>query len=492
MSVAPPDLRALARTFALTFVLEAMLIASLVLRHDAFPDVDGMYHAKMGWLLYYEGFRRDFPWMVCSITAEHWADHHFLYHALIAPLAPLGLVLMHRAAAIAVGALGLAATLTKMAKDGARPMWFWALALPLCGDVFLYRMVLTRAMPLCLALLVLFVDALEANRPRRVALAAFVAMWAYQGALFFAPIAVFAAAIAWRQGRPGAVRLVAYALGGLVLGLSLNPFAPATWDFLMLHLGPYLSHGRNTLRPDIGPEWAPATWSLAPRVWPAIALGAVVPLAALARRRFDPRDALLAVTLAMFTVSTLRSQRFIEYAAPVAVMLGARALSRGVFEGLAAPRVLRWLRAGAMAAFALAGAWHWREVDAGGFRAGYREAEGAARFLASHTAPGEVVFHGGWAEFAPLFFFNHHNRYLYGLDPYFFVEYDPRRYVDYRRVVAGDDADPVAAITGRFGSRWVLLVARPESMRLARQLGADRRARVAWRDDKVLIFVLQP
>lgn len=49
-------LRALA-----VFALEAAVLGSLVLRHARVADLDSLFHAKMAWLLWHEGFRRDFP-----------------------------------------------------------------------------------------------------------------------------------------------------------------------------------------------------------------------------------------------------------------------------------------------------------------------------------------------------------------------------------------------------------------------------------------------
>jgi len=471
------------------FSFEAALLGSLILRHTNYGDVDGMYHAKMAWLLWHEGFRRDFPWMTCSITATHWADHHFLFHVLLAPLAPLGLVATLQLGAVLVGALGLTACIVSLARSGVRHLALWAVVLPLCSDMFLYRTALTRAMPLCLALTVAFLAAAESRRPRLAGALAFVALWTYQGALFLLPLAAFAALRDRLRGEASSGVLLA-TIAGMVLGLTVNPFFPATWDFLMLHVGPYLSHGRVALPVDLGIEWQPATWSLVPRTVPVLVLGGVLPVVAMLRRRWSRDDDLFGATVLLFAVATVRSQRFVEYAAPLGVMLGARVLSRGALEGLVAPLRARVGGAVAAAALVLYGAVQWRSVDAEAFTTNPDDLAGAAHWLRAHTPPGAVVFHGNWTEFAGLFYHNHHNRYVYGLDPYFFLEHDPALYLRYRRVIAGQDPDAVGTIVTRFHSRHVVLVAHAELFALARQLRDDPRARLVFQSPKTLVFAL--
>ncbi len=484
----PAPLRPALRALAI-FALEAAVLGSLILRHARVADLDSLFHAKMAWLLWHEGLRRDFPWMTCSVTATHWTDHHFLFHVLLAPLSPLGLMVTLRGGAVLVGALGLTTCVLSLARVGVKHLWFWALVLPLCSDVFLYRMTMTRAMPLCLALTVLHLDAIEARNPRRAGLLAFVSMWAYQGAIFLLPITALSALRDRVRGIPrGAVLLATVA--GLVLGLTLNPFFPATWDFLMLHIGPYLSHDPVRSLVDVGQEWRPAGWSHVPRVLTVLALGFALPAVSLARRRWSAHDDALAGAVILFALATLRAQRFLEYLAPLSVMLGARVYTRGALEGLLRPAWRPWAARVAAAGALVYGAAQWRSVDDDAFSVEPNEVAGAARWLARNTPRGAVVFHAAWEDFAPLFYFNHHNRYLFGLDPYWFVEHDAALYVRYRLVIEGRDPDPVQTIRTRFHSRHVALFARPGLLGLARQLRDHPGVRLVHQSPRTLVFVL--
>lgn len=488
-TASPATLRGTALRALAIFALEAAVLGSLVLRHSRVADLDSLFHAKMAWLLWHEGLRRDFPWMTCSITAAHWADHHFLFHVLLAPLSPLGLDVTLRLGAVLLGALGLTACVLSLARAGVRHLWFWALALPLCSDVFLFRMAMTRAMPLCLALTVLHLDALEARRARRAGVIGFVSMWAYQGGIFLLPLAALHALRDRLRALPRAGTLLA-TLAGLVLGLTLNPFFPATWDFLALHIGPYLSHDPVRSLVDVGLEWRPADLSLVPRVVPVLALGFVLPLVGIVRRRWSAHDDALAAAVLLFALASLRAQRFLEYLAPLSVMLGARVWTRGALDGLLRPSLQRAATALATAATLAYGAAQWRSIHRDGFSVEPRDVEGAARWLARNTPRDAVVFHAAWDDFAPLFYFNHHNRYLFGLDPYWFVEHDPALYVRYRLVTEGRDPDPVDTIRTRFHSRHIALVARPGLLGLAQQLRRDPRARLVFQSPRTLVFAL--
>jgi hypothetical protein len=55
-----------------------------------------------------------------------------------------------------------------------------------------------------------------------------------------------------------------------------------------------------------------------------------------------------------------------------------------------------------------------------------------------------------------LFFYNTHNTYLVGLDPTYMQLYDADLYDRWVEITRGEVESPSAAITGEFGSRYVL------------------------------------
>src|SRR5262249_31172300 len=65
----------------------------------------------------------------------------------------------------------------------------------------------------------------------------------------------------------------------------------------------------------------------------------------------------------------------------------------------------------------------------------------AGRWLEEHSQAGDIVFNVRWFEFSPLFFWDHKNFYVGGLDPIFQYAYDPRLYWKFHHLSARDSVD---------------------------------------------------
>jgi hypothetical protein len=110
----------------------------------------------------------------------------------------------------------------------------------------------------------------------------------------------------------------------------------------------------------------------------------------------------------------------------------------------------------------------------------------ASDWLEANSAPGDIVFHAHWDNFAPLFASNRRNHYLGGMDPIFQFAHDPALYWEYF-YLSGDlvteytcDAFPChegtatethVAIRDHFGARWVLVEPRRNPKLTAELLG---------------------
>ncbi|MDF1663658.1 MAG: hypothetical protein P1V97_17950 [Planctomycetota bacterium] len=60
--------------------------------------------------------------------------------------------------------------------------------------------------------------------------------------------------------------------------------------------------------------------------------------------------------------------------------------------------------------------------------------KGGLTWLEENSNAEDLVFHADWDDFAPMFFYNHKNRYLVSFDSYFFYQHDPRLYASWVEV----------------------------------------------------------
>ena len=115
-----------------------------------------------------------------------------------------------------------------------------------------------------------------------------------------------------------------------------------------------------------------------------------------------------------------------------------------------------------------------------------------ARWLGAHAAPGERVFTAQWADSAPLFYAAPQLQSLVALDPTVFHAKDPQRFERYVAVVQGRAGDPARVIREVFGCRWVTLWRVPSYQALTLQLRRSPGIRVAYEDRDYLVLDLGP
>ena len=107
------------------------------------------------------------------------------------------------------------------------------------------------------------------------------------------------------------------------------------------------------------------------------------------------------------------------------------------------------------------------------------------------AAPGDIVWHGFWDEFAPLFHWNPRVRWITGMDPWYLVAHDRGAPLLMARIVSADfehDADLRRALTERFGARFVLLWRRNPYQALEARLEGVPWATVVHDDPNAIVF----
>jgi hypothetical protein len=462
-----------ARVGLLLWVIFSLFLGLVQFSTPDLPDNDGFYHIKMAYLMRTEGFKPPFPWLPLTILKpDEFSDHHFLYHAALIPFTFGDLRLGAKWSAVFFASLAFLSVwnLLKNARVPIAPLW--ALGLLAVSEAFIYRMSITRAQSLSLAVLMLGFDWLLRKKYLPLGALAFAYVWMYDAFPLLPALALVATLTEWLTDKRLDLRPLMYIAAGTALGLVVNPYFPQNIIFVARHILPKLSDATAI---SVGNEWFPydtaqllrnSPLALAAFLSGALALG-------LSGRRMDARNLSSFILASLFGWMLFQSRRFIEYFPPFALVFAAFTwapvlerfyASHGIdpvkddFRSRMKGKLMNHLPALTLAIVVLAGGWITFKDTRISLRTSksYLSFAGASAWLTGNTLVGERVFQTDWDDFPRLFFYNTHNTYLVGLDPTYLSLQNPTLYDQWVAITRGKVAFPSESIVGDFGAHFVL------------------------------------
>lgn len=456
------------------------------------PDNDGFYHIKLAWLMRTEGLKPDFTWLPLTVlNAREYYDHHFLFHVLLIPFTFGDLRIGAKWAAVVFAGLAFLAVWFLFHRQRVPWAWLWALALLGISDAFLYRMSITRAQSLSLALLALAFLWLLEGKYKHLAVLSFVYVWTYNafplmlaiGGLYFLAVALVERRFHWKP--------LVFIAGGLILGLILNPYFPENIVFSYRHMFPKLTDATSV---SVGNEWYPYnTGQILNNSLPALVAfaGGILALG-LSDRKMDVRTAFSLLLALLFGLMLFQARRFVEYFPPFALIFAAFAwtpLLKPEVDPVSSAFSPRNLLAPALLSLAVAVSITVsipRARDSVASAKPYHLYADASAWLNQNTQEGARVFQTDWDDFPRLFFYNTHNTYLVGLDPTYMQLYDPDLYDLWVDITQGRVENPSHVILTTFGSRYVHTDLNHGNF--LRTADADPGLREVYRDDQAVLF----
>jgi|GEM_PF-2518801 len=325
---------------------------------DGFADPDSYYHIKMAVLIATNGIITNFLWLPLSILQNNYIDHHFLYHAYLAPfvsfLSPLiGAKLGH--VILAAGfVLFFFYLLTKLKIKRA----FWFTLSFLLAPLLLARLSLIKAQPLALILFFAGFYLIWQKKYWWLVPLGFIYVWSYDGwflllllSLIYVLSDVVYELISQRQGlieflrlkriliavkaigqttfitikKRDNLKLLATTTGGLLLGIVLNPYWPKNLYFYYVHIW-QIALVNYQDKFSVGNEWYRVNLS---SFIPVNFFIVFVPLALVTViflqywRILSQRIHFLIWTVIIIFAATIKSNRMIEYLAPLMILASA-------------------------------------------------------------------------------------------------------------------------------------------------------------------------
>ncbi len=480
------------------FVLFLMGMAWIQFATPDMPDNDGFYHIKLAYLMRTQSLKPDFIWLPLTIlNANEFYDHHFLFHLALIPFTFGDLRVGAKWAAVLFAALAFLMIWFLFHRQRVPFAPVWALGMLGISDAFLYRMSITRAQSLSLALLALGFLWLLERKHKHLALLAFVYVWMYDAfPLLLALAVLYVIAIAITERRLD-YRPILFVSAGIALGLVINPYFPNNIVFSFRHMLPKLTDATSI---SVGNEWYPyETAQLLDNSLPSLIAFASGALAlGLSGRKMDARTAFAFLASLLFGYMLFQARRFVEYFPPFALIFVAFAWSPLLSDPQPAPSTpafsspRRFLQNN-LPAFVLILALlasTFRTLPAARARMDdlkpYDLYAGAAHWLAQNTPQGTLVFQTDWDDFPRLFFYNTHNVYLIGLDPTYMQLYDPELYDLWVLITRGEVKQPSQFIANIFQARYVHTDL--NHTRFLKQAENDPYLIEVYRDDQNVVF----
>jgi hypothetical protein len=465
------------------------------------PDNDGFYHIKLAWLMRTEGLKPDFPWLPLSILNQReFYDHHFLFHVALIPFTFGDLRAGAKWAAVLFSTIAFLCIWFLFHRQRLPYAWVWALALLGISDAFLFRMSITRAQSLSLAILAIGMAWLLDGKYKPLGILAFIYVWLYDAfpllialaVLHLISVALIERRLEWKP--------LAFVTGGILLGILINPYFPENIIFSYLHMLPKLADATSV---SVGNEWFPyTTKQILDNSLPAlIAFAGGIFALGLSPRKMEVRTASALLISLLFGLMLLQARRFVEYFPPFALIFAAFAWTPLFLDQRSIPvpstdshlqrlrfSAVDYLPAILLSLAVIASMVHSipRAREAVDRSKPYDLYAEASRWLMENTSPGERIFQTDWDDFPRLFFYNTHNTYLVGLDPTYLQLYDPELYTLWVRITKGEVDNPSQAIVSQFDSRYVHSdLSHKNFIEAARK---DTGLREVYRDDQAVIF----
>jgi len=460
-------------------------------------DFDGYYHIAWSQQLW-RSFRAghilpQFTWLpLTTLNARDYVDHHFLFHVLQIPFTFFSDVRTGaKISAWLFASLAVFSCYWLIVRHRIKYPLAWLIALLGCSAPFLFRMNMTKAMSVSLALLVLGIHLLFQRKYLWLLPLAFVFTLTYDMfVLLGLAAAIWTAVIAWSERR-FEWRPLAWFAVGFIAGTVINPYFPHNVRLFYEHVAMKVT--AKEFPTAVGQEWYPYdSWDFARNC--AVAFAAMF-AGYIAFHWQDRKRAAHALFFLVFStillVANARWRRFAEYWPPFAILFAAFSLQLVFVRvrtayGALPPDVLNELspyldHANSPAAAAAAeeeGAWPERMKTFAAaivavllmipmiamIAAETREISESAphdkymrgiEWMRTHIPAGQVIFNTDWDDFPRLFYYDPAHAYVSGLDPTYLYDRDQSLSRLYEDITLGRHKDPGPVIRERFGARYV-------------------------------------
>ncbi len=490
------------KSFFAYFGVATALVAIICVLCQYVYDGDNFYHLGHAMLYAEKGpFFRSFPWPAYSVISKHNSDLWWGFHLLLTPLALLkDKVLILAVAPGLLMVLNLLISRLAVMRLG-MSQWYGLALLP-ASLGFISRMDTVRPQALSAALLVLLFAAIISEAPWLAILTSALIGFLHPTLSYLIVMVGFCTFLQRGISKKGWNLWLE--LSCLIVALAVSCIRPGMIDgfqLMKIQLVDLMFVRRAGEVKNFGVELERVNLGYFNRAYlgPLITVG--VALLCLMRFRDKEKKAwavwgALGVVALSFTISVFLTRRGADQFAPFTIIAALCIFHqcKGISKFTAVAFSLYSLSVTGM--LLNSNFQRKQRVNAADFQRG-------TEWLKAHTQEGEIVGHGVWSDFGPLFYWNPHNRYLGGMDPIFQYRFNPETYwlmtvncaardlgktSRYNPAIVGDKEEDLSVAWPRdLNTKW-LFCASDWNIELQNELKKDKNTRIAYKDSHVIIF----
>lgn len=491
-------------------------------------DPDSFYHIKLSILISKLGIIYNFPYLPFTVLKNIFIDHHLLYHVFLIPFTTLlPPIIGAKISQVLLASILVVVFYWLLKKLGVKWPIFFTLALLTCST-FIFRISLIKAQPTSLIILFIGLFLIFKRKYLLLALISFIYVWTYGGWIFlpaFCAIFVFVDCLDYGQktlpsllsivkksqailfiktffqrlfSRQSLSLLISCGLGVLA-GLIINPYFPKNIQFYWIQIFqiPFSAGSKIAL----GTEWhSMSQYNFIVSLFlPIIIICLSSALIFIYRPKLETNSKFLLLISTIFIFATIKSQRNVEYLAPILIITSAMILTQ-IFKNekfqedlnivkkyislniklnfILLVLAVSFLSYICVTAVSVKKSSSIKKSD---------RFELASKYIASNSNPGDIIYHSSWDEFPPLFYFNDQARYISGLDPTFMYLNDKDLYQKTDDILFGKRSEEVYdIIKNDFKARFVFTI--PKWTKFITSLDKDPRFQKVYSDDNSIVY----
>ncbi len=502
----------------LVFVVSLLLFSWLQVP-DKLSDPDSFYHAKLTAMLRDYGVLREFFWTQESLYKNIFIDHHLGYHLIILPIISLfSNSLLGLQIVVVLSASFTITTIAWCLKKWRVPYWGFGVLLLLTSSPLLFRLSLGKAPSLGVGLAVIEYYLISERKNNWLFWFAWFYTWVYSAWLML-PVMAGAVVISnwlidkYRDKKIDSnlfgkknIITVASILGGLVLGITTNPYFPINIKYLFqifkMALTPYYKIV------SIGGEWHPvvAIDFLAYAAYPLLVWLLSTLVGIVIWKKLSKLTIGTWFVTVLWLIYTFRAQRQIEYLVPWFILSSGllmrdwlilcpikmwrekvkNFIPRFVYQSFVKYSIALYLII--LIPLGLGRGIINAKTNLN-YGINHNYFKNTAEWLKNNTPARSVVFQSNWGSFPELWYYNDQNWYLTGLDQTFMYEYSADKYKLWQEIVDGKKSDFYSEVKNIFNADYFLL--EKKFAAALGQLNRDARFKKVYQNEEAIIFQVE-
>lgn len=437
-----------------------------------FAGYDSYYHVGVSCLISEGGPLQEFPWLQFTILKDNFVDDHFLFHLYLIPFIKIFDTLNGpKIAIILTQILVIAVFYFLLRKNRIELPVMWTFVFITFPSAFWWRLNLIRAEGFLLFMLIVFILLLfKRDNLWLLSVWSFLYVWAAVTSCIYLIIFVLLYSLSQKlTGKQVEKKKIMFVFLGLGAGLIINPYFPQNILFVYHQIIIAGLIRKVSYAIELQPY---NTWTFLMICFVPFTLWCLGIINSFLKRKHDEKSLFLVLLSIIFLILVFKHQRFITYYPAFTLLASCFMLQDFIMK--AKNYLKKYVKVSISVVLivlftCLGGISVWQASNWTQPVFNIKNLQASLNYIKRNSSYGDIVFHDDWDKFPYLFFFDHKNYYITGMDPSFMEQYSKKLFKKYNCLVTNDkyfylynkkincNKFSIEAIKTDFKAEWVLV-----------------------------------